>query len=107
VDTDDRTLYRDTSETGDASFSSGASTRLVGSWVSNDADPEDWLFRYVGTNGTTLSMTAAAAGDPPHVADPTLIREVEIVLKVDVIIGDRPEYHELGSMVQPRNLRTY
>lgn len=106
VDPDARTLYRDDSHTGDPTFSEGSSTRLVGSWVSNDSDPEDWLFSYTGTNGTALTMEETGS-DPLHVADPTLIREVQILLKVDVIIGESPQYHELGSTVQPRNMRTY
>jgi hypothetical protein len=79
----------------------------VGNWVGNDADPDDWLFTYVGSNGSALPMTAASAVDPAHVRDPTLIREVHIRLRVDVVIGDRPETHLLASVVQPRNLRTY
>jgi type II secretory pathway component PulJ len=106
VDTVGRTLYRDDSQTGDLTFTSGSSTRLVGSWVSNDSDPEDWLFTYVGANGSALEMTESG-GNPLHVIDPTKIREVHILLKVDVIVGESPQYHELGSVVQPRNLRTY
>ena len=107
VDIDTRSLYRDDSQTGDITFAGGSTTRLVGSWVSNDFDADDHLFRYVGTNGAALALTTAVAGDPAHLIDPTQIREVHILLKVDVIIGDRPEYHELGSVVQPRNLRQY
>ena len=102
-----RTLYRDVSQTGDPTFATGTTTRLVGNWVSNDADEGDWLYSYTAMNGTTLDMTEALPGDPPHVADPTQIREVEILLLVDVVVGKSPEHHELTSVVQPRNLRTY
>jgi prepilin-type N-terminal cleavage/methylation domain-containing protein len=107
VDVASRTLYRDTSHTGDPTFTTGTMNRMVGVWVSNDSDVADWLFNYVGMNGAPLAMTTAAPGDPTHVEDPTQIREVHILLKVDVIINKAPEHHELSSVVQPRNLRTY
>ena len=108
VDTVDRTLYRDTSDTGDQTFADGTSTRLVGSWISNDEDdPAYWLFNYVGMNGTALAMTEGTETDPAHLPDPTQIREVTIRLMVDVVVGKAPEHHELRSVVQPRNLRTY
>ncbi len=104
----DRTLYRDDSQTGDITFATGSSSRLVGTWVSNDdIDPENWLFTYVGANGAALPMTTGTELDPKHVIDPTLIREVHIKLKVDVVINKSPQYHELASVVQPRNMRTY
>jgi prepilin-type N-terminal cleavage/methylation domain-containing protein len=106
VDTGTRSLYRDDCQTADGTFASSTSTRLVGSWVSNDTAPEDWLFTYMGVNGTALDMEESAT-DPLHVVDPTRIREVRIVLKVDVVMGESPQYHELASTVQPRNLRTY
>jgi prepilin-type N-terminal cleavage/methylation domain-containing protein len=111
VDTATRTLYRDTSEdASDPTFANGASVRLVGSWVSNDDDSP--LFTYVGANGASLAMATGADPLNPaematYVVDPTLISEVRIDLKVDVVVGDKPEYHELTSTVQPRNLRTY
>jgi Tfp pilus assembly protein PilV len=101
VDTTQRTLYRDESQTGDVTFATGSSTRLVGNWVSNDATAGNWLFTYTGLNGAALDMSSG------FVTDPTQIREVNIVLKVDVVIGKSPEYHELRSTVQPRNLRLY
>jgi Tfp pilus assembly protein PilV len=107
VDADSRTLYRDTSDTGDPTFAGGSSTRLVGTWVSNDDDSADWLFRYVGMNGAALTMTEATETDPAHLPDPTQIREVTILLMVDVVVGKAPEHHELRSVVQPRNMRTY
>jgi hypothetical protein len=108
VDTETRTLYRDDAgQDGDLSFDTGSTTRLVGSWVSNNDDPANWLFRYVGMNGSSLPMTADAPGNPAHLVDPTQIREVEILLMVDVVIGRSPERHELRSVVQPRNLRSY
>jgi prepilin-type N-terminal cleavage/methylation domain-containing protein len=107
-DPDERSLYRDVSQTGDLTFSTGTTTRLVGHWVSNNDEEEgNWLYRYRAMNGTALAMTAGEPGDPPHVEDPTQIREVEIFLMVDVIVGKSPEHHELVSVVQPRNLRTY
>ena len=111
VDTnpDARILYRDDShsQTSDLTFSAGTSIRLVGSWVSNDADSANWLFTYVGRGGAVLPLHVDEAGDSLHVADPTQIREVHIRLMVDVIKGKLPEHHELVSVVQPRNLRTY
>lgn len=107
VDTAARTLYRETSEDGDPTFAGSTQTRLVGVWVSNDEDVADQLFRYVGMNGAPLAMTAGSTGDPTHVEDPTQIREVRILLLVDVVINKAPEHHELSSVVQPRNLRTY
>jgi len=106
VNTDEHTLYRDTSTVADLSFSSGTTqTRLVGAWVTNDDDTGNELFTYIGMNGLALPMTLGTASDPSHVIDPTKIREVHINLKVDVIMGSRPEYHVLSSVVHPRNLR--
>ena len=108
VDTEERTLYRDVSQTGDDSFATGTTTRLVGNWVSNNDDEEgNWLYSYRNMNGTTPVMTEGTQEDPAHVEDPTQIREVQILLLVDVIVGKSPEHHELVSVVQPRNLRTY
>jgi prepilin-type N-terminal cleavage/methylation domain-containing protein len=107
VDGVNRSLYRDTSQTGDITFATGTMTRLVGSWVSNSDDTGMQLFKYVGMNGAPLTMTEGTASDHTHVEDPTQIREVHILLMVDVVIGKRPEHHELSSVVQPRNLRTY
>ena len=107
VDSAERALYRDTSESADLTFASGTKTRLVGSWVSNGTDPADWLFTYVGMNGVSPVVTEGVTGDPAHVEDPTQIREVHILLQVDVVIGKSPEHHELSSVVQPRNMRTY
>jgi prepilin-type N-terminal cleavage/methylation domain-containing protein len=108
VDTEERTLYRDVSQTGDDTFETGTTTRLVGHWVTNNGDdPDNWLYSYQSMDGTTLAMTEDAVGDPPHVEDPTQIREVQILLLVDVVVGKSPEHHELISVVQPRNLRTY
>jgi prepilin-type N-terminal cleavage/methylation domain-containing protein len=106
-DPDERTLYRDVSQTGDLTFSTGTTTRLVGHWISNDDEEGNWLYKYRGMNGTALAMTEEVVGDPSHVEDPTQIREVEILLLVDVVVGKSPEHHELVSLVQPRNLRTY
>jgi len=110
VDIPNHLLYRDDShsQTSDLTFAAGTSVRLVGNWVSNDAVTEaNWLFSYRGKGSTALPLTEAAPGDPPHVADPTQIREVRIRLMVDVQKGKLPEHHELVSVVQPRNLRTY
>jgi hypothetical protein len=105
VDQDQRTLYRDTSSAGDITFESGTQTRLVGTWVTNDDDVGNELFSYIGMNGVPLGMTEGTTLDPSHVIDPTKIREVHINLKVDVVLGSRPEYHVLSSIVHPRNLR--
>ena len=104
-----RVLYRDDSQEGDPVFpaDSSTSTRLVGSWVSNSDEVGKWLFTYLGRNGATLPMTVGTAGDPTHVIDPSKIREVHITLMVDVVMGKSPEHHELRSVVQPRNMRTY
>jgi len=96
VDSATRTLYRDDSQTGDPTFTSAHTVRLVGNWVSNDVDLP--LFSYTGSDGTPLD-------DP--VTDPTLIREVTIDLRIDVYQGTRPIAHQLVSIVQPRNLRQY
>jgi prepilin-type N-terminal cleavage/methylation domain-containing protein len=97
VDSEHRTLYRDDSQTGDATFASAHSTRLVGSWVGNNTSTRP-LFTYIGANGTTLSTP---------VSDPTQIRQVIIDLFIDVYQDKAPISHELKSTVQPRNLRQY
>lgn len=102
VDTEDRILYRDTSEDADPAFSSAHSIRLVSSWVSND-DTQP-LFSYSGINGSALPVADTV---PFEVIDPTQIREVTIDLLVDVVAGKSPIRHELQSVVQPRNLRQY
>lgn len=103
--TGDGSLYRYTSQTDIADFStfpSGSQTKLVGSYVANsDDDLTQYLFTYWG-NGVELGFD----GDM-KVADPSKIREVHINLLVDVIIGEAPASHVLSSVVQPRNLRTY
>ncbi len=96
VDSANRTLYRDTSDSGDPTFSDGASTRLVGSWLSNNADLP--LFAYADSNGTPL--------DCP-VAFPMDILTVQIDLRIDVYTEYAPIAHQLKSVVQPRNLRQY
>jgi type II secretory pathway pseudopilin PulG len=107
VDTSTRTLFRDTdvNHTNDPSFADAASVRLVGSWVSNGANPPDNppLFSYYGADGTPLETS----GVTHQVVDPTQIREVRIDLKIDLYENNRPIAHELRSVVQPRNLRQY
>ncbi len=98
VDPSTRTLYRDTdvNHTNDPTFTNAQATRLVSNWVSNnDSLP---LFSYVGADGLTMETP---------VADPTLIREVHIDLRIDVYENNRPIAHQLRSVVQPRNLRQY
>ena len=103
VDAASRTLYRDTSEVADISFSHDyTSTRLVGNWVSNNGEYP--LFSYTGTNGSPLAQNA---NSPHEVLDPTQIREVSIDLLVDMVIDKAPVRHHLRSVVQPRNLRQY
>jgi Tfp pilus assembly protein PilV len=109
VDPGSRTLYRD--NYGRAADTTGirtyyqltavtpSSVRLVGNWVSNNTDSSsDYLFHYYDSSGTEMSVP---------VSDPTLIREVRIDLKIDVVTGAAPIAHELKSVVQPRNLRQY
>ncbi|MCX8032907.1 MAG: prepilin-type N-terminal cleavage/methylation domain-containing protein [Thermoleophilia bacterium] len=96
VDFQSRTLYRDVSQTGDITFSSGTSVRLVSSWVTNDETLP--LFTYIDSKGITL---------PTPVPDPVAIRQVVIDLRIDVEVGKSPIAHELRSTVQPRNLRQY
>lgn len=94
VDTVERTLYRDDSQTGDLTFSDSYSTRLVGNWISNDeATP---LFTYKSINGTELASP---------VAEPMNIGQVHIDLHIDIETGKSPIAHQLSSVVQPRNLR--
>ena len=102
VRTSTRTLYRDTSTNPDMWFTQAHSTRLVSSWVSNNADYP--LFSYTGTNGSPLTTSPIW---PFHVIDPTQIREVSIDLLVDMVIDKAPVRHHLFSVVQPRNLRQY
>jgi prepilin-type N-terminal cleavage/methylation domain-containing protein len=96
VDPTTRTLYRDESQSGDITFLSAATVRMVASWVGNDVSKP--LFGYLNANGTTLPMP---------VADPTQIRQVTIDLRIDVYSDKAPVAHELRSVVQPRNLRQY
>jgi Tfp pilus assembly protein PilV len=98
VDPATRTLYRDTdiAHTNDPTFSNAQAIRLVSNWVSNNAAIP--LFSYLGANGLPMATP---------VADPTLIREVRIDLRIDVYENNRPIAHQLQSVVQPRNLRQY
>lgn len=96
VDTTARTLFRDTSQSGDATFSTGSSVRLVGNWISNNASNP--LFVYRDSNGSVLSTP---------VSDPLEIRTVVIDLRIDIETDKAPIAHRLTSVVQPRNLRTY
>lgn len=96
VDTGTRTLFRDTSDSGDATFSDGTSTRLVGSWLSNDADTP--LFQYADSNGAALACP---------VTYPMEISTVQIDLRIDIYTQYAPIAHQLTSVVQPRNLRQY
>ncbi|OFW60561.1 MAG: hypothetical protein A2133_11915 [Actinobacteria bacterium RBG_16_64_13] len=94
VDETTRTLYRDTSQTGDLTFDS--SVRLVGDWLSNGTSYP--LFSYFDAGGTELSTP---------VTDLLAIRTVGVNLRVDIDTGEAPITHELSSVIQPRNLRTY
>lgn len=99
VDTGTRTLYRDTSDSGDPTFGDGTAVRLVANCVSNNgSDPAKYLFKYVGADGQPMTTP---------VADTTFIREVRIDLLIDIYENNRPIAHELTSTVQPRNLRQY
>jgi prepilin-type N-terminal cleavage/methylation domain-containing protein len=96
VNTTEKTLYRDTSQTGDPAFGDGTQVRLVTNCVTNGSSKP--LFTYIGADGQAM--------DAP-VADPSLIREVHIDLLIDIYEENRPIAHELTSTVQPRNLRQY
>lgn len=96
VDSASRTLYRDTSDSGDPTFVSGNQVRLVTDCVTNGASLP--LFTYAGADGQEIASP---------VSDPTLIREVQISLRIDIYENNRPIAHELTSTVQPRNLRNY
>jgi Tfp pilus assembly protein PilV len=96
VDTSTRTLYRDTSDSGDPAFTDATSTRLVGNWLSNDSTTP--LFQYSDSNDTPLSVP---------VTYPMEISTVKIDLRIDVYTEFRPIAHQLESVVQPRNLRQY
>jgi len=109
VDTATRTLYRDNYGRANAAHfhnyyalnaAHPTSTRLVGNWLNNDATNRR-LFVYRDGSGTELNISAAS------VADPTLIRQVEIDLLIDVRTNVAPIAHELRSVVLPRNLRDY
>lgn len=96
VDQAERVLYRDESQTGDITFSTGSSMRMVSAWLSNnEATP---LFSYATASGSSLATP---------VVDPTQIREVTIDLRIDVFTDKAPIAHQLRSVVQPRNLRQY
>ncbi len=90
-----RTLYRDTSETGDINFASGGSVRLVGRWLSNTALVP--LFTYRDAAGEVLTPPLSAA-------DLRQLRTIEIDLRIDVETGKSPIEHQLTSVVHPRNL---
>lgn len=99
VDSGTRTLWRDTAS--ESYTFPGSSTRLVSTNVANDASKP--LFAYAGAGGSPL----ATDGTTGRVLDPTAIREVRIVLRVDVVQGSSPTEHVITSIVQPRNLRQY
>ena len=96
VDVPTRTLYRDDSQTGDITFASAHTVRLVANWIANTESLP--LFGYSDGNGAVL---------PAPVTDPTKIREVTIDLRIDVFSNNVPISHQLRSVVQPRNLRQY
>lgn len=96
LDTPSRSIYRDTSPTGDITFLNAVSVKLIHNWVSNGAQQP--LFTYTDSNGTVLSTP---------VSDPTQIRTISIDLLIDVDPAHAPNAHELKSSVQPRNLRQY
>lgn len=98
VNATEQTLYRDTSQTGDSTFASGTSIRMVGRWLSNgDSLP---LFTYTDASGVELST-------PLSTADLIQIRAIAIDLRIDIEAGKSPIAHQLTSVVQPRNLRNY
>jgi hypothetical protein len=98
VDPVSRTLYRDTDvdHTNDPTFAGSSPVRLVTDCVSNNETIP--LFTYIGADGLQMATP---------VEDVTLIREIRVLLRIDLYEDQRPIAHELRSTVQPRNLRQY
>jgi hypothetical protein len=101
-------LVREGSPAGDGVFD-GATVRVVDRNVVNDVSAPGGdlsapdfkpLFRYAGANGQPLATDAAG-----RVLEPAKIRQVTIDLRVDIDPNRSPVYHQLTSVVQPRNLR--
>jgi hypothetical protein len=97
---------------------SSAQEVVISRWLSDryllpdtDADHLE-LFRYPAGLGPA---DTSASPSPPEtlpwtngrVTDPTLIRQIQLDLFIDVRTESRPIAHELPSIVQPRNLRQY
>ena len=72
----------------------------MSNYVVNDstASPHTPLFSYTSAGGADL---------PSPVADPTDIGSITIDLRLDVNTAKHPVFHELRTVVQPRNLRKY
>ena len=96
VDTANRTLFSDTSDSGDINFADGTSTRLVGTWLSNNSTVP--LFAYYDSNGDSITCP---------VSYPMEISTIKIDLRIDIYTEYAPIAHQLTSVVQPRNLRQY
>jgi hypothetical protein len=103
-------LVREVSPDGDGVFD-GASVRVVDRNIVNDLlppggnldDPDfNPLFRYAGADGQPLATDGSG-----QVLEPAKIRQVTIDLRIDIDPNRSPIYHQLTSVVQPRNLRQY
>ena len=97
-----QTLYRDTNPNndqyrGDMTFAQASTMVESTSVINNSANP---LFTYWPANVAPLPLSSP-------VADPTKIGTVTIDLRVDINVNKAPAFHELRSVVQPRNLRQY
>lgn len=100
VKTDERTLWRDVSQTGDRNFTADTtSVRLVGRWLSNDSSLP--LFEYK----TGADQTIATPLDA--IVDLLSVRQIAITLAIDIDVEKRPIRHRLSTVVQPRNLRSF
>ncbi len=100
-------LLRQESPSKDGNFTSTA-VRIVNENIRNDpagtpiASPVKPMFKYYDSGGSQLTPNATTRS-----VDVTQIRSIRIHLMVDIDPNRAPVVHELTSVVQPRNLRTY
>lgn len=100
-------LLRQESPNKDGSFTATA-VRVVNENIRNDppgtalASLTKPLFKYYDSVGSQLAHNATTRS-----VDVTQIRAIRIHLMVDIDPDRAPVVHELTSVVQPRNLRTY
>jgi prepilin-type N-terminal cleavage/methylation domain-containing protein len=99
----DSTLYREHDSDGDNVLDS---KRVLATNVVNEQETGLGLFRYtyIQTDGTrtVTDGTTTAAGT---LGDTTKLVSVEIRLLVDLNPGRSPQYIDLSTVVQPRNVR--